>query len=480
MSIRARSAVAARRQGVEREVTPTQPLLLVPASKYDSKPEQVTLRTFGGPLDSHGSLASMALIYTSSTIRDLRGERLLVQEAVLRLGHHPIGMEHYGADRRRPLDKCVQDVRQCDALVQLVAWRRGFMPGETPGRSIVESEYRAARELGIPTLVYLLHEEADWPEERRDPELGPVLEYRELLERQHTVAHFRSSRDLQLQVTADLARQLGAVDPVPAVLPFLCNRAAQVRTLRRRLESRPAEVPLVCLIRGPEGQGLEGFVTSLLSVHLPRFLGLGETAIPEVSPQWVPRLGADEAIEHLGYELASELGQTTADPEALARGIQSHGPALAITLPLPTDRWTRADGVALGEVVRFFLERVRVPPPSHLFLLLLAKERRSRGLLWPLGAMRRRMALRDTLSGLRGEFGDSPGFVALPALESVPRSDVEHWLRRREVRGFLTRESALDAQIESMFERRPALPMEALALQLEFLLARRGKPLWST
>jgi hypothetical protein len=44
------------------------------------------------------------------------------------LGHTAIAMEDYVAGDERPLDKCLEDVRACQAYVGIFAWRYGFIP----------------------------------------------------------------------------------------------------------------------------------------------------------------------------------------------------------------------------------------------------------------------------------------------------------------------------------------------------------------
>jgi hypothetical protein len=104
----------------------------------------------------------MAKIYISSTYEDLQKEREATAQTLRRLGHQPICMEDYTATDKRPLDKCLEDVRCCDAYIGLFAWRYGFIP-DGCDKSISHLEYEAAGQAGIPRLVFLLHEKASWP-----------------------------------------------------------------------------------------------------------------------------------------------------------------------------------------------------------------------------------------------------------------------------------------------------------------------------
>jgi hypothetical protein len=75
-------------------------------------------------------------------------------------------MEDYTAEGRKPLHKCLDDVRQCDVYVGIFAWRYGHVPPEHT-KSITELEYREAKKYRIPTRIFLLHENAEWPQALR-------------------------------------------------------------------------------------------------------------------------------------------------------------------------------------------------------------------------------------------------------------------------------------------------------------------------
>ncbi len=106
-------------------------------------------------------------VYISSTSVDLAQYRAEVIAALRKSGFFPICMEDYVAQDKLPVDKCLGDVARCDLYVGIFAWRYGFTP---PGydKSITELEYRKALEKGIPTLLFLLDEKADWPSEYCD------------------------------------------------------------------------------------------------------------------------------------------------------------------------------------------------------------------------------------------------------------------------------------------------------------------------
>jgi len=103
----------------------------------------------------------MTNIFISSTFKDLKDHRERVSSVIRKMGHEDIAMEYYGAEDKRPLDKCLEDVAICDVYIGIFAWRYGYNP---PGHdmSITELEYRKARECNKECLIFLLKEDAPW------------------------------------------------------------------------------------------------------------------------------------------------------------------------------------------------------------------------------------------------------------------------------------------------------------------------------
>ena len=116
----------------------------------------------------------MLRTYVSSTYQDLVEERRAARGAILALGHFPVGMEDYAASDERPLDRCLSDVRSCQAYVGIFAWKFGFRP-ESSEKSIAQLEYEEARRHNIPCYLYLLAEDAPWPRTRIPDEDQPRI-----------------------------------------------------------------------------------------------------------------------------------------------------------------------------------------------------------------------------------------------------------------------------------------------------------------
>jgi Domain of unknown function (DUF4062) len=165
-------------------------------------------------------------IYLSSTYKDLLLPRQAVATVLRRMGHQPIGMEEYVAEGIRPLSRCLEDVKQCDAFIGILAWRYGYMPkelgdvsttlpsgtklGET---SITEYEYRQAVASNKRPLMFLLDPQADWSANSFDAISGEetkgqrILSLRNEISQNYLVSFFRNADDLASLVSAAIYRR---------------------------------------------------------------------------------------------------------------------------------------------------------------------------------------------------------------------------------------------------------------------------------
>jgi hypothetical protein len=148
-------------------------------------------------------------VYVSATFRDLQECRAAVQLALRRLRVEDVAMESYVAEDRRPLERCLADVAECDIYVGIFAWRYGFVPVGYD-RSITELEYREAVAHGKHCLIFLLDEDAPWPRSFVDRGIDAerIEALRAELAERHMCSTFRSPAELAAMVTAAVANYL--------------------------------------------------------------------------------------------------------------------------------------------------------------------------------------------------------------------------------------------------------------------------------
>ena len=161
------------------------------------------------------------MIYISSTFHDLKDCRKAVYDALHKMQYDVVCMEDYVASDERNVDKCCTHASSCDFYIGIFARRYGYIPPQdNPDKvSITEMEYRSARKGSCTKcLVFLLREDAQWPEAgSEETEKGQKLvRLREELS-QEAYGPFSTIPDLVAQVMASvhLADSEVRVQPLP-------------------------------------------------------------------------------------------------------------------------------------------------------------------------------------------------------------------------------------------------------------------------
>lgn len=149
-------------------------------------------------------------IFVCSTYSDLTEERKAVLDAIRRLQLQHDSMEFFGARANQPIETCLAEVRRSNILVVLVGHRYGTLVPEL-GVSYSEAEYAEGHKLKKPCLVYIRDDNVPvLPKHmERDSDKFRLLEnWKSTLQQRHTVASFQESKDLAVQVAADLSRTI--------------------------------------------------------------------------------------------------------------------------------------------------------------------------------------------------------------------------------------------------------------------------------
>ena len=111
-------------------------------------------------------------VFISSTSEDLRAYRDAARDVILGLDWHPVMMEYFGAVPDRTVDFCQRRAGECDVLLLVVAYRRGWVPSPEQGgdgkRSITAFELEAAEKNKRDVLVFLATD--TWPQTERENE----------------------------------------------------------------------------------------------------------------------------------------------------------------------------------------------------------------------------------------------------------------------------------------------------------------------
>ena len=96
-------------------------------------------------------------VFISSTYTDMIPYREAIQTALNRADCIAYGMERFGAQAVPPLEACYRELEASQIYICVLGMRYGTVDERT-GKSYTQLEYEKARELGKPTLVFLIDE----------------------------------------------------------------------------------------------------------------------------------------------------------------------------------------------------------------------------------------------------------------------------------------------------------------------------------
>lgn len=144
-------------------------------------------------------------IFISSTYSDLIEERQEVLNAVLRLGHFPVGMELFPAKNNDQLSLIKTSIKESDYYVVICAGRYGSMANSDDSFTELEYDYAVSRNLRI--LRFLREPIANLPADKRDSvseSIAKLDAFRAKLSH-FSCSYWSDAHDLGKKVTASLA-----------------------------------------------------------------------------------------------------------------------------------------------------------------------------------------------------------------------------------------------------------------------------------
>lgn len=185
-------------------------------------------------------------VFISSTYDDLKEEREQVIKAVLEMGHIPVGMEMFSAGDEEQWKLIARQIEQTDYYVLIVGHRYGSETDD--GISYTEKEYDYASSLGVPTLGFVISNDASWPSNRidkSDKKLKKLESFKSKVKSK--LVHFWESKDdlhgkvsISLMKTMNLNPRVGwirATDaPSISATQELVRLSAENSELRKKIE----------------------------------------------------------------------------------------------------------------------------------------------------------------------------------------------------------------------------------------------------
>lgn len=101
-------------------------------------------------------------IFVSSTYIDLKKEREEIRNAIIKMGHIPVGMEYFPASNKTQWEVIKKLIDDCGYYVLIIGGRYG---SEEPnsGISYTQLEFQYARDIAKPLLVFILDRNSKHP-----------------------------------------------------------------------------------------------------------------------------------------------------------------------------------------------------------------------------------------------------------------------------------------------------------------------------
>lgn len=446
-------------------------------------------------------------VYISSTYEDLKSLRQAARDVIITKELLPIGMEHYTTSGQRPVDKCLADVRRCDIYLGLVAFRYGFEPPGFDGKSITQLEYEEAGKAGIPRLIFVISENANWPAKWIDKDRDKIDKFRNHLLAEHTSRPLDDPHaELKFSVAAAIDDTVRALDagrrpaparhaatsqqPVfefPALLPYLSDRRKQRDELKALLSDACKKTlhckPLVCLVHGHEHECHGEFLDKVCGDILPDLLNLRKrhNSIGWARITWPAPVGSPaERLELYRRTLAQQVaGLDTTRTERIVEGLNRYRHPVLIHSETMTSDWSRDEETLIEHWLDFWNTLPDLVDGRQLFVMLCIKHSavavpslRQRLFGTPQERARKFVSQLDfsRRTGIQGR--------VLSELTAVPYDDLHDWiedfvndyLKNNDQRIWLKRD--LRERIQQLYaqQRSQPLPMNLLARQLTAIL----------
>lgn len=187
-------------------------------------------------------------IFVSSTYEDLKKERNFAIQAILEMGHFPVGMEMFSAADEEQWKIIKNKIDECDYYVVIVAHRYGSLDGDV---SYTEKEYDYAIKANVPVLGFIIEDSASWNPTFVDRDIGSIKEFKEKVKRK-PISFWSNSKDLYGKISIALGKQFnstprtGWIRPPEIAGPDITEEISRLSKenaiLRDQLEDSEAQI----------------------------------------------------------------------------------------------------------------------------------------------------------------------------------------------------------------------------------------------
>lgn len=212
-------------------------------------------------------------IFISSTFEDLKEERRAVTEAILNMGHIPVGMELFQASDVDQWTYITRRLQMVDYYVVIVAERYGSIDPDT-GASFTEKEYSFAVEHGIPVIALLLSNEGRKArksehvefERRTEIESFRLMCSKKMRKEWSNIGELASLAILALNELFATTPRPGLVPAAEALGAIVAEEIAHLSEENRRLKLKISESA-----HDPQSQSVAEIIDALMNTTLKEF-----------------------------------------------------------------------------------------------------------------------------------------------------------------------------------------------------------------
>ncbi len=153
-------------------------------------------------------------IFISSTYVDLKEERQVVCNAILKIHQFPVGMEQFNAGDSKQWEVIKEAIDSSDYYVLILGKRYGstISSGDEAGISYTEKEYNYAVSRGVPVLAFIKSDDASFRGDAFEDDTKKKKKlnfFKEKVKANHIVERFSNSYELASEVTAALHNEMG-------------------------------------------------------------------------------------------------------------------------------------------------------------------------------------------------------------------------------------------------------------------------------
>ncbi|HKQ04847.1 MAG TPA: toll/interleukin-1 receptor domain-containing protein [Blastocatellia bacterium] len=272
------------------------------------------------------------------------------------------------------------------------------------------------------------------------------------------------------------------------LLPFLCDRAAQDKTLEDEIKKwfveegtdatpRPRK-PLVGIVQGDDQECVSMYKRRLQEFSLRRFLRADARRAIRSYYMKLPTAvsKAEDCLEDFQRDLAEKLTYSRyLSREQISEEIARSGAPVFIYSSLDTELWDANAPEVIRTFLRFWDRLSPLPPTSQLIACLLLKH----NMRSPEWAARKEQA-RQFIAGLDLSLYPGVTVLKLPELAPVPRGEALNWVREginfegfcdQHPAEFCDTEGGEEYICEEIYESAETVkPMKLLAAKLDTLL----------